>query len=49
MQAAPDYMVKKIPSARKETIEDAAHLANMDPPEEFRRVVTAFLDSVLLR
>jgi 2-hydroxy-6-oxonona-2,4-dienedioate hydrolase len=49
MQAAADYMVEKIPSARKEIIEDAAHLANMDQPDEFRRVVTAFLDSVLLR
>jgi pimeloyl-ACP methyl ester carboxylesterase len=47
MQAAADYMMQKIPSARKETIEDAAHLANMDQPDEFRRVVTAFLDSVL--
>jgi pimeloyl-ACP methyl ester carboxylesterase len=49
MQAAADYMVEQIPSARQETIEDAAHLANMDQPEEFQRIVTAFLDSLLLR
>jgi pimeloyl-ACP methyl ester carboxylesterase len=44
MLAAADYMVEKIPSARKAIIEDAAHLPNMDQPDEFRRVVTAFLD-----
>jgi 2-hydroxy-6-oxonona-2,4-dienedioate hydrolase len=48
MQAAADYMVEKIPSARKEIIEDAAHLANIDQPDEFRRIVTAFLDSIPL-
>jgi pimeloyl-ACP methyl ester carboxylesterase len=48
MQAAADYMVGNTPSARKETIEDAAHLANMDQPREFRRLVTAFLESIPL-
>ncbi len=46
MLAAADYMAEKIPSARKVIIEDAAHLPNMDQPDEFRRVVTAFLDSL---
>jgi pimeloyl-ACP methyl ester carboxylesterase len=46
MLAAATYMVEKIPSARKVIIEDAAHLPNMDQPDEFRRVVTAFLDSL---
>jgi pimeloyl-ACP methyl ester carboxylesterase len=49
MQAAANYMVEKIPSARKETLDDAAHLANMDQPDEFRRVVTAFLDRIPFR
>jgi len=42
--AAADYMVEKVPFARKVIIADAAHLLNMDQPEEFRRIVTSFLD-----
>jgi pimeloyl-ACP methyl ester carboxylesterase len=45
--AAADYMVEKIPSARKAVIEDAAHLPNMDHPAEFQRIVTTFLDAVI--
>jgi pimeloyl-ACP methyl ester carboxylesterase len=44
--AAADYMVERIPSARKAVIEDAAHLANMDQPDEFRHIITEFLDSL---
>jgi pimeloyl-ACP methyl ester carboxylesterase len=43
MHAAADYMMAKLPSARKALIANAAHLANMDQPEEFQRVVTEFL------
>jgi pimeloyl-ACP methyl ester carboxylesterase len=43
IHAAADYMITKLPSARKALIADAAHLSNMDQPEEFRRVVTEFL------
>jgi len=46
--AAADYMLEKIPSAQKAMIEDAAHLPNMDHPEEFQRIVTEFLDGVIL-
>ena len=46
IQAAADYMVAKMPSARKVVIEDAAHLPNMDHPDEFQRVVTDFLDEL---
>lgn len=46
IQAAADYMLEKIPSARKAIIQDAAHLPNMDHPAEFQRLVTAFLDEV---
>ena len=44
--AAADYMVKKIPSVRKVIIEDAAHLPNMDQPQEFQTVVNDFLESL---
>jgi len=46
MFAAADIMVEKIPSARKVIIADAAHLPNMDHPEEFRHIVTSFLEEV---
>lgn len=44
--AAADYMLEKIPSARKIRIEDAAHLANMDQPQEFQTIVKAFLEDL---
>lgn len=44
--AASDYMVQKIPSARKAIIDDAAHLPNMDQAHEFRAIVNAFLKSL---
>ncbi len=45
MLAAADYMVEKIPSARKVMIEDAAHLPNMDHPSEFQSIVKTFLEA----
>jgi 3-oxoadipate enol-lactonase len=47
MHAAADYMVEKIPSARKVMIEDAAHLPNMDHPDVFRRVVDEFIHGIM--
>jgi len=44
--AAADYMIEKISSARKVVIEDAAHLPNMDQPDEFQGNVKAFLDDL---
>jgi pimeloyl-ACP methyl ester carboxylesterase len=44
--AAADYMQENISSAQKVIIDDAAHLTNMDHPEEFRHIVTEFLDGV---
>lgn len=44
IQAAADYLVTTLPSAQKAVIEDAAHLPNMDQPDEFRHIVTQFLD-----
>ncbi len=41
--AAADYMAEKIPSARKVVIKDAAHLSNMDQPDEFMRILSEFL------
>lgn len=43
---AADYMIEKMPSAQKVIIEDAAHLANMDQPDEFRTIVTNFLEGL---
>ena len=43
MHAAADYMLERIPSARKAVIEASAHLPNMDRPEEFREIVQGFL------
>ncbi len=44
IQAAADYMIERLPSARKEIIRDAAHLPNLDQPEEFGRIVEGFLE-----
>ena len=44
--AGADYMVERIPSAKKVIIEDAAHLPNMDQPDDFQGVVTGFLGSL---
>jgi pimeloyl-ACP methyl ester carboxylesterase len=45
--AAADYVLEHIRSARKAVIQDAAHLPNMDQPEEFRQIVEAFLDDLV--
>ena len=44
--AAADHMIEKIPAAQKVTIEDAAHLANMDQPDEFQAAVANFLEGL---
>jgi pimeloyl-ACP methyl ester carboxylesterase len=41
--AASDYMAAKIPGARKVTIPDAGHAANIDQPAAFNAAVLAFL------
>ena len=46
IRAAADYMVERIPSAQKVIVEDAAHLPNMDHPEEFQAIVTKFLEGL---
>ncbi|MBE2224896.1 MAG: alpha/beta hydrolase, partial [Anaerolineae bacterium] len=43
--AAADYMKEKIKFANKITIDDAAHLPNMDQPQAFQRIVETFLSS----
>lgn len=42
--AAADVMEKQIRSAQKVTMSDAAHLPNMDHPEEFQNIVKTFLE-----
>jgi 2-hydroxy-6-oxonona-2,4-dienedioate hydrolase len=44
--AASDYMLERLPSARKEIIVDAAHLPNMDHPAEFQRLIEGFLEAL---
>lgn len=46
LRAASDYMLQTIPSAQKAIIEDAAHLPNMDHPEEFQQIVDSFLQGI---
>jgi pimeloyl-ACP methyl ester carboxylesterase len=46
LQAAADYMLSNIPSARKVILKDAAHLPNMDHPDQFQAAVCSFLDEV---
>lgn len=44
--AAVDHMVAHIPNAQKAIIEDAAHMPNMDHPEEFKFIVDKFLSNI---
>jgi len=46
IRAAADVMLEKIPYAKKVLFENAAHLPNMDQPEEFRRILDVFLERV---
>jgi 2-hydroxy-6-oxonona-2,4-dienedioate hydrolase len=46
--AAADVMETKIRSARKVIIEDAAHLPNMDHPEEFQKIVKTFREDSIV-
>jgi pimeloyl-ACP methyl ester carboxylesterase len=43
--AAANYMMENIRTAQKATIEDAAHLPNMNHPHEFQAIVKKFLES----
>lgn len=45
-RTAGDYMGEHISGAQKVVVQDAAHLVNMNQPEEFRRVVETFLDGL---
>lgn len=44
--AAADYMVGKLLHARKVIVDDAAHLPNMEHPDEFQAIIKAFLESL---
>ena len=44
--AAADYMIERVQSAQKVIIKDAAHLPNMDHPEEFQSHITKFLEGL---
>jgi pimeloyl-ACP methyl ester carboxylesterase len=44
--AAADYMIERVQSVEKVIIKDAAHLPNMDHPEEFQSHITRFLEGL---
>lgn len=44
--AAAELLSAGIPEARKEVIEEAAHVPGLERPEEFNRIVLEFLGSV---
>ena len=46
MHAAADVLATKILKFRQVTIENAAHLPNLDQPDEFQRVLAHFIESV---
>ncbi|HIG41879.1 MAG: alpha/beta hydrolase [bacterium] len=46
MHAAVDYMAEEISTIQKETIKNAAHLPNMDQPDEFERIVVNFIEDL---
>ena len=46
MHAAADYLAERIRLARKEVIDDAAHLPNLDQPHLFQEVIVNFLDEI---
>jgi pimeloyl-ACP methyl ester carboxylesterase len=43
---AADYMLEKIPNARKVMMADAAHMPNMDHPQKFQEIVGTFLENL---
>lgn len=47
MHRVADRVVERVPGARKTVIEDAAHAANVERPQEFNRLVLEFLASIL--
>jgi pimeloyl-ACP methyl ester carboxylesterase len=46
IRTVADYMVERIPNARKVMIENTAHLPSLERPEEFNRIVLDFLREV---
>ena len=47
MHAAVEVMNTKIADYRHVTIEDAAHLPNMDQPEKFEQILKNFIQSAV--
>jgi len=46
MHAAIDYLDNELANIQTETIENAAHLPNLDQPDEFEKIVRVFLESL---
>jgi pimeloyl-ACP methyl ester carboxylesterase len=47
IRAAADVLARNIPGTRKYVIRNSAHVPNMEHPDEFNRVVGAFLEEVI--
>lgn len=49
MHAAAGILATKVSNIRKVAIKNAAHLPNMDQPDEFRRVLENFIESISIK
>jgi 3-oxoadipate enol-lactonase len=47
IHAAADYIIDRVPTARKVVLANAAHLTNMEQPEQFLSTVRSFLKELL--
>ncbi len=44
---AIEIMMREIPRAKRKTIQDAAHMSNMEKPEEFNHIMVDFIETIL--
>lgn len=44
---AIEIMVREIPGAKRQTIQDTAHMSNMEKPEEFNRIMVEFIETII--
>ena len=47
IDSAIEKMVQEIPGAKRRTIQDVAHMSNMEKPEEFNQIMLEFIETVL--
>ena len=44
---AIEIMMREIPRAKRKTIQVAAHMSNMEKPEEFNHIMVDFIETIL--